>query len=132
MLTLNLGNQFQLSICLKMQHTDSGAEGSGQSLVSPGSCLEDFRPTPFIECQGHGRCNYYLTATSYWLSTVEEERQFAKPIPQTLKAGDLTSRISRCAVCQRRFTPPPSNSRPSSANSSFSRSAQAARFSSSF
>lgn len=101
---------------LQMQHTDSGAEGGGQSLVSPGSCLEDFRPTPFIECHGQGRCNYYATATSYWLSTIEEDRQFAKPLPQTLKAGDLTSRISRCAVCQRKYPVP--NSRALPANSS--------------
>lgn len=114
-----------------LMHTDSGAEGSGQSLVSPGSCLEDFRPTPFIECQGHGRCNYYPTAISYWLSTVEEERQFSKPVPQTLKAGDLTSRISRCAVCQRKFNQIP-NSRASPVNSSSSRSNQPGRFSSSF
>jgi len=86
-----------------LMHTDSGAEGSGQSLVSPGSCLEDFRPAPFIECQGQGRCNYYATATSYWLATVDESLQFTKPQQQTLKAGDLMSRISRCAVCQRKF-----------------------------
>lgn len=73
--------------------------------MSPGSCLEDFRPTPFIECQGHGRCNYYATATSYWLSTVDEDKQFTKPRSETLKAGDLTSRISRCAVCRRKYQP---------------------------
>lgn len=27
---------------------------------------------------------------------------FSKPIPQTLKPGNLTSKISRCAVCLRR------------------------------
>ncbi|KAB7504339.1 hypothetical protein Anas_05028 [Armadillidium nasatum] len=82
-------------------HTDSGAEGGGQSLVSPGSCLEEFRPLPFIECQGHGRCNVYSTAISYWMATIEEEDQFKKPKPQTLKAGDLTTRVSRCTVCMR-------------------------------
>ena len=98
------GNSIDRAIVVvERQHTDSGAEGSGQSLVSPGSCLEDFRPAPFIECQGHGRCNYYNTATSYWLATVDEDSQFVKPRQQTLKAGDLQSRISRCAVCQRRF-----------------------------
>jgi len=86
-----------------LMHTDSGAEGSGQSLVSPGSCLEDFRPAPFIECHGHGRCNYYNTATSYWLATIDEDKQFIKPQAQTLKAGDLINRISRCTVCQRRY-----------------------------
>jgi hypothetical protein len=45
------------------QHTDAGAEGAGQSLVSPGSCLKDFRSRPFIECHGQGKnnitCVYY-------------------------------------------------------------------------
>ena len=49
-----------------LQHTDAGAEGSGQQLNSPGSCLRDFRSRPFLECQGHGRCNYYTTSYSYW------------------------------------------------------------------
>ncbi|KAG5893434.1 hypothetical protein JTB14_017874 [Gonioctena quinquepunctata] len=86
-----------------MMHTDSGAEGSGQSLVSPGSCLEEFRPKPFVECQAHGRCNYYTTAVSYWLATIEDYAMFRKPRPETLKAGFLTQKISRCAVCIRRF-----------------------------
>ena len=88
-----------------MQHTAAGAEGGGQSLSSPGSCLEDFRPTPFIECHGHGRCNYFTTAFSYWLATVDDFQQFRKPEQQTLKAGNLRSRVSRCAVCRRRQPP---------------------------
>ncbi|MCL4130385.1 UNVERIFIED_CONTAM: hypothetical protein GTU68_037847, partial [Idotea baltica] len=84
-----------------VMHTDSGAAGGGQSLVSPGSCLEEFRPSPFVECQGHGRCNVYTSALSYWMATIELQDQFKKPEPQTLKAGDLTSRVSRCTVCMR-------------------------------
>ncbi|UYV71294.1 COL4A1 [Cordylochernes scorpioides] len=87
--------------------TDSGAEGSGQPMSSPGSCLEDFRPIPFIECQGHGRCNYYHTANSFWLSTIQLQSQFSQPIPETLKGGDLRTRISRCQVCMRRPSPHP-------------------------
>ena len=83
------------------QHTDAGAEGGGQSLVSPGSCLEEFRPTPFIECHGHGRCNYFTTAFSYWLATIDDRQQFRQPQQQTLKAGNLRSRVSRCSVCRR-------------------------------
>ena len=83
------------------QHTDSGAEGGGQSLMSPGSCIEEFRATPFIECHGHGRCNYFTTALSYWMATIEQKEQFAKPRQQTLKGGDLQTRISRCNVCMR-------------------------------
>lgn len=85
-----------------LMHTDAGAEGSGQSLVSPGSCLEYFRSTPFIECHGIGRCNYFTTAYSYWLATIEERDMFRRPRQQTLKAGSLETRISRCMVCIRR------------------------------
>ena len=84
-----------------LQHRDSGAAGGGQSLVSPGSCLEEFRTRPFIECRGLGTCNYFATAVSYWLATIKDYEQFRKPLQQTLKA-DHTSRVSRCAVCQRR------------------------------
>lgn len=86
---------------LFFQHTDSGADGGGQSLVSPGSCLEEFRPRPFIECHGIGRCNFYTTAYSYWLSTIEDRDMFRKPRPQTLKQNTLQTRISRCSVCLR-------------------------------
>lgn len=85
--------------CL-FQHTDAGAEGAGQALVSPGSCLEEFRPKPFIECHGAGRCNYFTTAYSYWLATINDNEMFRKPRQQTLKA-DLTTRVSRCSVCLR-------------------------------
>lgn len=89
------------------QHTDTGAGGSGQSLVSPGSCLLEFRATPFIECHGIGRCNYYTSAFSYWLSTIDDREMFRKPRQQTLKAGSLETRISRCSVCmkRRRYVP---------------------------
>lgn len=84
-----------------LMHRDAGAGGSGQSLISPGSCLEEFRIRPFIECRGLGTCNYFSTATSYWLATIEDFEMFRKPVQQTLKA-DHTSRVSRCAVCLRR------------------------------
>lgn len=83
------------------QHTDANADGGGQSLVSPGSCLEEFRPRPFIECHGIGRCNFFTTAYSYWLATIEDAQMFRKPRPQTLKENALKKRISRCAVCLR-------------------------------
>ena len=60
-----------------------------------------FRSRPFIECHGHGRCNYYTTAYSYWMATIERSKMFQKPVPQTLKAGDIKSRIGRCVVCMR-------------------------------
>jgi len=84
----------------KPQHTAAGAEGGGQALSSPGSCLEDFRATPFIECNGaRGTCHYFPNKLSFWLATVEDEQQFDRPQSETLKAGNLRSRISRCQVC---------------------------------
>lgn len=82
-----------------LMHLDAGAEGSGQSLISPGSCLESFRATPFIECTGRGTCNSFSTALSYWLVTVGLEEQFQKPRQDTLKGDGLRSRVSRCSVC---------------------------------
>lgn len=86
-----------------LMHTAAGAEGGGQSLVSPGSCLEDFRATPFIECNGpRGTCHYFANKYSFWLTTVQPERQFVEAPPQqTLKAGQLRSRVSRCQVCMK-------------------------------
>ena len=47
------------------QGNGAGAQGSGQGLNSPGSCLEDFRSSPFIECHGRGTCNYYATSSRW-------------------------------------------------------------------
>ncbi|KPP63963.1 hypothetical protein Z043_117735 [Scleropages formosus] len=100
-----------------MMHTGAGAEGSGQALASPGSCLEDFRSSPFVECHGKGACNYYADSYSFWLATVDDgdmfryefvptallrAATFTKPQEETLKAGDLETRVSRCAVCMKR------------------------------
>ncbi|CAG0886417.1 unnamed protein product, partial [Cyprideis torosa] len=84
-----------------IMHTDAGAEGGGQNLVSPGSCLQKFRSVPFIECHGHGRCNGFPTALSYWLATIEANDQFGAPTPQVLKGDDQTNRVSRCTQTKR-------------------------------
>lgn len=91
----------KLNRVTNLQHRDAGAGGGGQSLMSPGSCLEEFRARPFIECRGLGTCNYFSTATSYWLATIKENEMFRRPTQQTLKT-DHTSRVSRCTVCLRR------------------------------
>lgn len=85
------------------QHTAAGAEGGGQSLVSPGSCLEDFRATPFIECNGaRGTCHYFANKYSFWLTTVDPENEFTfSPAKETLKGGQERSRVSRCQVCSK-------------------------------
>lgn len=83
-----------------IMHTGAGANGGGQSLSSPGSCLEDFRASPFIECNGaQGHCHYYSNMLSFWLATIESNQQFQKPQKQTLKAGNVRDRVSRCQVC---------------------------------
>jgi len=85
-----------------VMHTAAGAEGGGQSLSSSGSCLKDFRATPFIECNGaRGTCHYFANKFSFWLATVRERDMFSRPLSQTLKAGNLRSRVSRCQVCKR-------------------------------
>uniref|UniRef100_A0A3B3H7P1 Collagen, type IV, alpha 6 n=1 Tax=Oryzias latipes TaxID=8090 RepID=A0A3B3H7P1_ORYLA len=86
-----------------LMHTAAGAEGGGQSLMSPGSCLEDFRATPFIECNGaKGTCHYFANKYSFWLTTVDPKREFvSSPNQETLKAGQERSRVSRCQVCSK-------------------------------
>ncbi|MBO8709175.1 hypothetical protein INO18_14565, partial [Staphylococcus aureus] len=60
-----------------VMHMAAGAEGGGQSLASPGSCLEDFRATPFIECNGaRGTCHYFANTMSFWMATIDPDEQF--------------------------------------------------------
>jgi hypothetical protein len=96
------------------QHTGAGSEGGGQALASPGSCLEDFRATPFIECSGaRGTCHYFANKFSFWLATIEG-REFSSPKPQTLKGNRLRDRVSRCQVCIKRDIYASSGGRPPS------------------
>ncbi|XP_019636489.1 PREDICTED: collagen alpha-1(IV) chain-like [Branchiostoma belcheri] len=54
-------------------HTAAG-EGSGQIFSSPGSCLERFRPAPFIECHGaRGTCGFFANKFSFWLASVPSD-----------------------------------------------------------
>merc|ERR1712048_539757 len=85
-----------------IMHTGSGAHGGGQSLSSPGSCLEIHRAAPFIECHGRGTCNYFANTYSFWLTTIELKDQFKTPQQLTLKTGNLFSRVSRCSVCKKK------------------------------
>nr|XP_023864969.1 collagen alpha-3(IV) chain-like [Salvelinus alpinus] len=81
--------------------TGAGAEGSGQPLGSPGSCLEHFRQVPFIECHGRGTCNYFPDSYSFWLALLDPNHMFSKPVPQTVKGRLLENVISRCRVCRK-------------------------------
>ena len=83
-----------------LQHTGAGGSGSGQALASPGSCLRTFRPNPFFECHGRGTCHYFANKYSFWLTTVNSMFN-ATQSSETLKSGNLLSRVSRCSVCYR-------------------------------
>lgn len=76
-----------------------GAEGSGQDLLSPGSCLEEFMAAPYIECKAAGHCNKYSTLLSFWLTNVNSDKQFDAIRLDTFKAGNIRPQISRCKVC---------------------------------
>lgn len=90
-----------LLFSISSQHSGAGKQGGGQLLVSPGSCLEDFRSTPFIECNGaKGTCHYFANKYSFWLSSMEQEFN-SSPSSETLKGNQLLSRISRCQVCMK-------------------------------
>lgn len=87
-------------IIIIFQHTGAGGQGGGQALASPGSCLQDFRATPFIECNGEGgTCHHFANKLSFWLTTIEDSQQFASPRRSTLKSGRLLELVSRCTVC---------------------------------
>ena len=85
--------------------TGSGGTGTGESLTSSGSCLEQFRPMPFIECNGaRGSCNFFANQYSFWLMTTDKQSMFQTKVSEILhgnKGHDLKSRISRCRVCSK-------------------------------
>ncbi|CAL4150629.1 unnamed protein product, partial [Meganyctiphanes norvegica] len=83
-----------------LMNTDAGGEGVGQSLSSPGSCLENFRSHPYIECQAHGRCDGFPTGLSFWLAIVDQ-MNWSRPRSGKFKAVEITSKIGRCNVCSR-------------------------------
>ena len=101
----------------------AGKTGAGQSLASTGSCLEEFRPKPFIECEGaRGTCHFFSDKFSFWLVTIDKSREFDAQTPVTLnknKGDDLTSRVSRCRVCIRRPAKEGGNSLPALDSSGF-------------
>uniref|UniRef100_A0A8B9ZHC0 Collagen IV NC1 domain-containing protein n=1 Tax=Anas platyrhynchos TaxID=8839 RepID=A0A8B9ZHC0_ANAPL len=63
--------------------------------VSSSSC---FRTFAMVVALVTTTANSY----SFWLATVEVSEMFSKPQSETLKAGDLRTRISRCQVCMKK------------------------------
>jgi len=92
-----------------LMYNSAGAEGAGQLLSSSGSCLEEFRVNPYIECHGRGTCAYFGPTLSFWLSTIDEQSQFSVPQSETIKSGRLRERVSRCQVCLKDVNQPTSN-----------------------
>jgi len=84
-----------------VMHRGSGAEGGGQSLQSPGSCLEGFRTTPFIECNAMGKCQFTAQKISFWLSVLADYDQFNMPRMITTEEASKRQKISRCRVCMK-------------------------------
>ncbi|KAF6770970.1 hypothetical protein AHF37_10466 [Paragonimus kellicotti] len=85
-------------------HT-SGKHGGGQQLSSPGSCMEQFRYSPVIECNNNvGMCHYWADAKVYYLRALDHSRdQFEKPQGFTMKAaeGPVLNNVSKCRVCMK-------------------------------
>ncbi|XP_037081425.1 collagen alpha-2(IV) chain-like [Pollicipes pollicipes] len=72
--------------CVVCEAPSNVMAGGGQSLSSPGSCLEDFRARPSIECSGaRGSCHYFANKFSFWLATIDDDEQFGRPRSATLK-----------------------------------------------
>ena len=70
----------------------AGKTGAGQPLSSTGSCLEQFRPQPFLECQGaRGTCAFFSDKFSFWLTTVELTKEFEVCVFVMMDARDSTS-----------------------------------------
>lgn len=86
-----------------LMHTGAGDEGGGQSLTSSGSCLENFRAQPFVECQGpRGTCHYFANIYSFWLTRVEMTSSTSNGSSTTLtEERQQRNNIARCKVCMR-------------------------------
>jgi integrin beta 8 len=85
-------------------HRGSGAEGGGQSLQSPGSCLESFKSTPFIECSAMGKCQFTAQKISFWLSVLADHDQFVMPRMITTEEANKRQNVSRCRVCMKNLS----------------------------
>lgn len=88
-------------------------------MTSSGSCLQIFRPQPFVECQGpRGTCHYFSNIYSFWLTRVQDRDQDLDPEQgqdqdldqdQRRKRGSQRRQadpqdrqnIGRCVVCMK-------------------------------
>uniref|UniRef100_A0A3B3S9G8 Collagen IV NC1 domain-containing protein n=2 Tax=Paramormyrops kingsleyae TaxID=1676925 RepID=A0A3B3S9G8_9TELE len=87
-----------------LMHTSGGDIGAGQALMSPGSCLKDFRTQPVIECQGErGTCSYFTMGFSFWLTHVDELGQSELDKSLEILKDEMQQRqhAGRCSVCMK-------------------------------
>lgn len=104
-----------------LMHTGAGDEGGGQSLTSSGSCLQIFRPQPFVECQGpRGTCHYFSNIYSFWLTRVQDpgldldidpdldpdldsrrRRRSKRQVESLTQEPPQGQNIGRCVVCMK-------------------------------
>lgn len=73
-----------------------GAMGGGQQLQSPGSCLQEFRATPYIECNGQMECHFFADKYSFWLVDIAGYRDDSGG---TYKPHEILYHVGRCLVC---------------------------------
>lgn len=79
------------------QYVGAEKEGGEQSLVSTGSCLQNFRSQPFVECRGPvGTCQYFATSYSFWLTKVDAQHINSNTQSPVLKNHED---VSKCNVC---------------------------------
>lgn len=85
-------------------HTGAGAQGGGQPLASPGSCLQHFSPVPFVECNGaRGSCSHFSNKLGFWMAQIDPQRMFNMPTTSVNeeKHTPLQNLVSRCSVCMK-------------------------------
>jgi integrin beta 8 len=75
-----------------------GAMGGGQPLQSPGSCLEEFRQLPYIECNGRGECHFFEDKFTFWLVNIDNRA--GDQVGKTIKGHEVHYYVGRCVVCE--------------------------------
>lgn len=79
------------------QYAGAEKEGGEQSLASTGSCLQNYRSQPFVECRGPvGTCQYFATSYSFWLTKVDAQHINSNTQSPVQKNHDS---VSKCSVC---------------------------------
>ncbi|VEL14616.1 unnamed protein product [Protopolystoma xenopodis] len=87
-----------------LMNTAYGAQGGGQQLASPGSCLPHFRSHLFIECNAKGLCGFFQEHKNFWLRVIGssmDDDMFSMIMGEAIKVRNNDDRIGKCVVCLR-------------------------------